>query len=77
MSLLSTATNFILVVCRYDLIKLHRQIIHQNDGISMTNSPPAFFFLELKVNNKNDMAALAFLACFCSSRQPSTIRPNS
>lgn len=31
---------------KYDLIQLHRQIIHQNDGISMRNSlkpsPPAF-----------------------------------
>ena len=32
---------------KYDLIQLHRQIIHQNDGISMRNwlksSPPALF----------------------------------
>ena len=42
--LLCTTTNFF--GGKYDLIQLHRQIIHQNDGISMRNSlkpsPPAF-----------------------------------
>ena len=42
---------------KYDLIQLHRQIIHQNDGISMRNwlksSPPVLFIY--KENNENDM----------------------
>ena len=44
-SLLCTATNFCFGG-KYDLIQLHRQIIHQNDGKSMRNSwkpsSPAF-----------------------------------
>ena len=40
---------------KYDLIQLHRQIIHENDGIFMRNwlksSPPVFFYLRIKENN--------------------------
>ena len=41
---------------KYDLIQLHRQIIHQNDGISMRTSlrpsPPAFSIQNLKKTEK-------------------------
>ena len=56
---------------KYDLIQLHRRIIHQNDGISMRNwlksSPPAYFYLKFKENNKNDMPFCYFscLGWYC------------
>ena len=63
---------------KYDLIQVYRQIIHKNDVISKRNwlksSLPAFFTLW---TTKNDMAARAFWACFCSSRQPSEIGPTA
>ena len=38
---------------KYNLIQIHRQIIHQSDGISIRNwlksSPPAFFIWNLKL----------------------------
>ena len=33
--------------------------------------------LKLKVNNKNDMAAHTFLACFCFCQRPSEISPKA
>ena len=50
---------------KYDLIQLHRQIIRQNDGIEIFTT--SISFSKFKVNNKNDMAACAFWACFCST----------
>ena len=61
---------------KYDLIQLHRQIIYQNDAISMRNWLKSSQTVS-KVNNKNDIAALAFWDCFCSSHQPSEIGPTA
>ena len=66
------------IVSTHDLIQLHRQIMHQNDGLSMKNwlksSPPAFF----NSKQQNDMAAFCtFWACFCSNQRPSKISPTA
>ena len=57
----------------YDQIKLHKQIIHQNDGISMRNllkpSPPAF-------SNENDIAVHGICFDFYYWPKPSQIGQN-
>jgi hypothetical protein len=37
----------------------------------------SIFYLKLKENIENDVAAHAFLSVFCSSRQPSQIGPTA
>ena len=62
-------------------IYCHLFVWNTNDRMSKRNwlksSPPAFFYLKFKVNNKNDMAAHAFWACFYSSQWPSKISPTA
>ena len=60
---------------QYDLIQLHRQIIHQNDGISMSNSLKPFSILK-KENNENDMAAHGICFDFYYQPKPSQFGQN-
>ena len=39
--------------------------------------PIVFLIQNLKINNKKDIAALAFWDCFCSSHQPNEIGPTA
>ena len=45
---------------KYDLIQLHRQIIDQNDGVSIETINTGIFHLRFKENNENDMTAQIF-----------------
>ena len=53
---------------KYDLIHLHRQVIHQNDGISMRKllkpSPPAFSIWNLKKTMKMTWLHMEFVLIF-------------
>ena len=50
--------------CKYDLIQLHRQIMHQNAQnfffTTKITSPPAFLVLKSKGNNENDMTLIVW-----------------
>ena len=73
MTSLCTSTNFF--GGKYDLIKLHRQIINQNDEklLETITITTTIFYLR----NKNDMAAHAICFYFCFCQQPSRIGQNS
>ena len=53
---------------KYDLIQLHRQIIRQNDGISMRNSlkpsSPAFSIENLKKTTKMTWLHMEFVLIY-------------
>ena len=55
---------------KYDLIQLHRQIIHQNDEKLIEIFTTSTFYLQFKENNENDMTFCYFSClsqnCFCA-----------
>ena len=69
-----TARNLFLVVHIYDTDKLYTKMLRYPLEIDW-NLHHQHFYWKSKVNNKNDMAAHAFWAVFCSSQRPSEIIP--
>ena len=63
--------------CKYDLIQLHRQIIHQNDERFIETITISIFYSKSNVNNRNDMAAHSICAYLSFCQQPHKIELNS
>ena len=61
----------------YDLIQLQRQIVHQNDGVSMRNSlkpsPPAFYIQSLKNTMKMTWLHMKFVLIFLTDPSPAKL----
>ena len=62
---------------KYDLIQLHRQIIHQNDEKFNETITTSIFYLKFKENNENGMGAHGICFDFYYRPKPSQIGKNS
>ena len=71
-----TARNLFLVVHIYDTDKLYTKMLRYPLEIDW-NLHHQHFYWKSKVNNKNDMAAHAFWAVFCSSQPTDHISPTA